>query len=72
VTEVINEKKGDNDSYECIYDLVTVDGFIEELVNFSVTKIYLRLIFPILKTFGKLKINCTLTAELKLFFNTSK
>jgi hypothetical protein len=22
-------KKRDNDSYECIYDLVTVDGFIE-------------------------------------------
>jgi hypothetical protein len=26
-------KRRDNDSYECIYDLVTVDGFIEELVN---------------------------------------
>jgi hypothetical protein len=39
-------KKGDNDSYECIYDLVTVDGLLKLIkINFSVTKIYLRLIF---------------------------
>jgi hypothetical protein len=69
VTEVINEKKGDNDSYECIYDLVTVDGFIEELVkpNFSVTKDLFKANFSYSEDFWKTQNQLPLTAELKLF-----
>ncbi|MFT5253206.1 MAG: hypothetical protein ACI87N_002235 [Flavobacteriales bacterium] len=69
VTEVINEKKGVNDTYECIYDLVTVDGFIEELVkpNFSVTKDLFKANFSYSEDFWKTQNQLPLTAELKLF-----
>jgi hypothetical protein len=69
VTEVINEKKGVNDTYECIYDLVTVDGFIEEIVkpNFSVTKDLFKANFSYSEDFWKTQNQLPLTDELKLF-----
>jgi hypothetical protein len=61
-------KRRDNDSYECIYDLVTVDGFIEELEpNFSVTRDLFKANFSYSEDFWKTQNQLPLTAELKLF-----
>ena len=68
-TEVVNEKKGEKDIYECTYDLITVDSFIDENVksNFSVSRDLFKSNFGYSAEFWDSQNQLPLTKELKSF-----
>jgi hypothetical protein len=71
ITEVINEKKGKKDIYEAIYDLITVESFLQETVkpNFAITRDLLKANFSYSEDFWKNQNQLPLTNELKSFLN---